>query len=152
MLFKKQKFDWLMVALFGLGIFLYCSYQPRLRLRTVMPADFVDQESSMSAPTSSRETEIAGAYWNCLATSVQWKYGYGHTLPADPPSDFSVAQNSSTGAEDTATRTRYWRRAQHLWYLPTSWQREYEWSFDWTTTWVQNGGDALHHLFERLGN
>jgi hypothetical protein len=152
MLFKKQKFDWLLVALLALGLFLYCSYQPRLRLRSEMPPDFVDQPLSKSFQTPGSEAKLASTYWSCLANSIQWQYGYGHTLPADPPSDFTVTPLSGTVAEDSATRMRYWHRAQHVWYLPTVWQKEYEWNFDWTTDWVQNGGDALHHLFERLGN
>ncbi len=119
MLFKKQKLDWLVVALFGLGLFLYGSYQSRFRLRPAMPS---------------------------------WQYGYGHPLPADPPPDFTAMQASSMALEDAATRMRYWHRAQHVWYLPTTWQKNYEWNFNWTTDWIQNGGDALHHLFERLGN
>jgi hypothetical protein len=53
--------------------------------------------------------------------------------------------------EDSAIRMRYWRRAQRLWYARSSWQKQYEWSFDWTTNWVQNGGDWLHQTFQHLG-
>ena len=42
MLFKRQKFDWALVALLALGLFLYGSCQPRFRLRSAMPEDFVD--------------------------------------------------------------------------------------------------------------
>jgi hypothetical protein len=151
MLFKKQKLDWLVVALFALGLFLYGSYQPSFRLRPTMPADFIDGPLA-AAQMPGPESKIASAYWSCLVTNVQWQYGYGHTLPTDPPPDFTAKVASGMAAEDAPTRIRYWRRAQHVWYLPTTWQKEYEWNFNWTTDWIQNGGDALHHLFERLGN
>ena len=152
MLFKKQKFDWIMVVLLAFGLFLYASYQPRFRLRPVMPAEFIDEPLSRASHNPSLEAGIASAYWSCLATTIQWQYSYGHALPADPPADFTVMPASGVVAEDTATRMRYWRRAQHVWYLPTAWQKEYEWNFNWTTDWIQSGGDVLHHLFERLGN
>ena len=142
----------MIVALFALGLFLYVSYQPRFRLHPAMPPDFIDETLARPSQKSDLETKIAGAYWNRLANNIQWQYGYGHPLPADPPPDFTVTGASGMAADDTATRVRYWRRAQHIWYLPTSWQKDYEWNFDWTTDWIQNGGDALHHLFERLGN
>jgi hypothetical protein len=152
MLFKKQKFDWTVVALLALGLFLYGSYQPRFRLSSAMPADFVDEPLAGSSPKPHSEATIASAYWGCLANNIQWQYGYGHTLPADPPADFTTLQASGAAAEDTATRVRYWRRAQHIWYLPTAWQKQYEWNFNWTTDWVQSAGEAVHHLFERLGS
>ena len=151
MLFKRQKLDWLVVALFALGLFLYGSYQPSFRLRPTMPADFIDGPLA-AAQMPGPESKIASAYWSCLVKNVQWQYGYGHPLPADPPPDFTAMQASSMALEDAATRMRYWHRAQHVWYLPTTWQKNYEWNFNWTTDWIQNGGDALHHLFERLGN
>jgi hypothetical protein len=152
MLFKKQKFDWMMVALLALGLFLYGSYQPRFRLSTAMPADFVDAPLARSPQKSDPETKIASAYWSCLANNIQWQYGYGHALPADPPPDFTALQASSAATEDNATRMRYWRRAQHVWSLPTVWQKDYEWNFNRTTDWVQSGGEAMRHLFERLGD
>ena len=54
MLFKKQKFDWMMVALLALGLFLYGSYQPRFRLSSAMPADFVDEPLAGVPETRSR--------------------------------------------------------------------------------------------------
>jgi len=152
MLFKKQKFDWLLVALLALGLFLYGSYQPRFRLCSAMPADFLDEPLVRSVQMPGPEARIASAYWSCLANNIQWQYGYGHTLPADPPPAFTTMEASGLAAEDAATRIRYWRRAQHVWYLPSAWQKDYEWNFDWTTDWIQDGGEAMHHLFERLGS
>ena len=152
MLFKRQKFDWVLVALFALGLFLYGSYQPRFRLRSAMPADFLDEPLAQSAQPAASEAKIASAYWSCLTNTIQWQYGYGHALPADPPADFTAKEGPSVVSEDEAARIRYWHRAQHVWYLGTAWQKNYEWNFNWTTDWIQNGGEVLHHMFERIGN
>ena len=92
MLFKKQRFDWLLVGLLVFGLFLYASYQPRFRLRPVMPPNFIDEPLARAAQNPNPEGKVASAYWNCLASTIQWQYGYGHTLPADPPPDFTARQ------------------------------------------------------------
>ena len=151
MLFKRQKFDWLLVALLALGLFLYASYQPRFRLRTEMPADFIDEPVARSSQKPGPEAKIATAYWSCLVNNIQWQYGYGHTLPTDPPPDFTAIERPSLAPEDVASRVRYWSRAQRVWYLPTAWQKHYEWDFHWTTDWIKSGGEVLHHAFQHLG-
>jgi hypothetical protein len=147
-LFKRQKVDWLLVTLILVGLFLFASYQPRLRLRPDMPAEFVDQ--SADASKNGEERKIAQAYWDCLVDDVQWKYGFGHSLPVDPPAEFSLGVKDKNN-EDSATRIRYWRRAEHLWYLRSSWKKEYEWSVDWTTDWLQSGAEWLRRAFRHLG-
>ncbi len=147
MRFKGKKVDWVLVALIALGLFLYASYQPRFRLRTEMPADFMDEPLARSSQKPGPDTKIARAYWSCLVNNIQWQYGYGHTLPADPPPGFTVIERP----EDAASRVRYWGRAQRVWYLPTAWQKDYEWDFKWTTDWIKSSGEALHHVFQHLG-
>ena len=151
MLFKRQKFDWALVALLALGLFLYASYQPRFRLRTEMPADFIDEPLVQSSQKPGPEMKIARVYWSCLVNDIQWQYGYGHTLPADPPPAFTAVERPSLAPEDAASRVRYWKRAQRVWYLPTAWQKDYEWDFHWTIDWIQSAGDALHHVFQHVG-
>ena len=151
MLFKRQKFDWLLVVFVAVGLFLYASYQPRFRLRPDVPPDFVDTPVNGSWQRPSAEEKIARAYWTCLVEDIQWEYGYGHTLPIDPPPDFTAMEGSGMTSEDAANRIRYWHRAQPVWYLPTTWKKDYEWDFNWTTDWIQHGGDALHHFFQHLG-
>jgi hypothetical protein len=149
-LFKRQKTDWLLVTLIIGGLFLYASYRPRFRLRPDMPPDFVDQSGDASHNGGGRK--IAQAYWDCLVKDIQWKYGFGRNLPGEPPVEFSLAmKDNGLVNEDSATRIRYWRRAEHLWYVRSSWKQEYEWSFGWTTDWLQGGGEWLHQRFQHLG-
>jgi hypothetical protein len=150
MLFKRQKTDWVLLALVALGVFLYSSYRPRFRLRAEMPAEFVDPGTDPAR--KSGEQEIAQAYWARLVEDVQWRYGYGHSLPGDPPVEFNLSMlGKNSVPEDQATRLRYWRRAQRFWPIRNAWSEEYEWSFEWTTDWLQTGGDWLHRRFQNLG-
>ena len=151
MLFKRQKVDWLFVPLLVIGLFMYASYQPRFRLRPDMPAEFLDAPVG-SPQGQTAEQKIAEAYWKSLIRDVQPKYGYGYTLPSDPPGDFTLASASSgTNQEDTETRIRYWRKAQHVWYLPNAWQKGYEWDFHWTSNLTQNSADWLHRQLQHAG-
>jgi len=152
MLFKRQKVDWLLVPVLAIGSFTYASYQPRFRLRSDMPAEFSDAAPAGSPQRQSTEEKVAQAYWMSLVNDIQWKYGYGYSLPSDPPADFSLASaGASVAPEDHATRVRYWRKAQHVWYLPNAWQKGYEWDFHWTSDMTQSAGDWLHRQFEHLG-
>src|SRR3954466_369356 len=101
MLFKRQKVDWLLVPLLAIGLFAYASYQPRFRLRPEMPAEFLDVVGPAQKQTAERE--IAQAYWKSLIRDVQPRYGYGYTLPSDPPADFTLASaNVGIDQEDAA--------------------------------------------------
>jgi hypothetical protein len=148
MLFKRQRIDRLLLALIVVGLFLYASYRPRFRLRAEMPPEFLDQ--SVNVAKKGGEEKIAQAYWECLVDDIQWKYGYGHSLPGEAPLEFNLGtQRSDYLADD---RARYWHRAQRFWYIRSAWAEEYEWNFDWTTDWIQTGGEWLHRRFEHLGD
>ena len=151
MLFKRQKVDWLVVPILAIALFTYASYQPKFRLRPDMPTEFLDTPAD-SLQKQAAEIKIAHAYWNSLIRDIQPKYGYGYSLPSDPPGDFTLASASSgTNQEDAATRIRYWRKAQHVWYLPNAWQKGYEWDFHWTSNLTQNSADWLHRQLQHVG-
>jgi hypothetical protein len=151
MLFKRQKVDWLLVPILALGLFTYASYQPRFRLRPDMPAEFLDATAAGSPQTSAAEEMIARGYWKSLVHDIEPKYGYGYALPSDPPADFTLASSGAHGPEDASTRIRYWRRAQHVWYLPNAWQKSYKWDFHWTSDLTQNFTDWVHRQIQHAG-
>jgi hypothetical protein len=152
MLFKRKKTDWLVILVITAGLFTYASYQPRFRLPSNMPSEFVEAPPLTFPQQRSAEEKLARSYWDCLVKNIQWRYGYGRALPTDIPADFSLSvEPPAVAIEDQATRTRYWRKAQHLWALPNLWTKEYEWDFNWTTDWLQTGGDWLHRAFQHLG-
>jgi hypothetical protein len=148
--FKRRKTDGLLAAAVLVVLFLFASYQPRLRLRAAMPPDFVDPDAGILR--NDAERKIAQGYWTCLVDDVQWRYGFGHMLPGEPPAEFSLGmQGKDSLREDADTRIRYWRRAQHLWYVRSSWEERYEWNFEWIKDWYQEGAAWLHRVFEHIG-
>ena len=63
--------------------------------------------------------------------------------------DFAPARADIT-AVDTATRARYWQKLQEVWYLPTVWEKHYEWDTRWTTTWMDQVKSVGDWLYSRL--
>jgi hypothetical protein len=146
-MFIRRKVDWLVVVVLVAGAFLYISYRPRFRLQTGMPPEFMDESFSDPPQKRGLEEKVARAYWGCLVNDIQWKYGYGHSLPQDPPSEFTFATQGVGDPENAATRVRYWRKAQQVWYLPSAWSKDYVWDFHWTIDWIQTCRDWLdNHL------
>ncbi len=151
-MFIRRKLDWLVVVVLVAAAFSYMSYRPRFRLQTGMPPEFMDESSPDPSRKQGSEEKVAKAYWNCLVKDIQWKYSYGHSLPQDPPPEFTFGPQSGLDGENPATRIRYWHKAQQIWYLPSAWTKDYVWDFRWTIDWVQNGRDWLDRQFLQFGN
>jgi hypothetical protein len=151
MLFKRQKVDWLFVPLLAIGLFTYASYQPKFRLSPDMPGEFLDMPAG-SPQRQAAEIKIAHAYWNSLIRDIQPKYGWGYSLPSDPPADFALTSaGPGVAQEDPETRIRYWHKAQHVWYLPNAWKKGYEWDFHWTSDLTTNTADWAHRQLQHVG-
>jgi hypothetical protein len=117
-----------------IGVFCFFSYRPNFQIVQQMPKEFLDVSASTTPRQRIAEEKLAHAYWNCVVGTIQWKYGYGYSLPATPPPEFAIA-NSEPGASDPAARLRYWGKVHEVWYLAGTWQKKYEWSTAWTTAW-----------------
>ncbi len=115
-----------------------------------MPVEFFDP-SSVPASKRASEEKIARAYWNCAVTQVQWKYGYAHRLPEEPPPDFTVtSEQAGNATKDPALRERYWQKLRGLWGVSTMWERHYEWNTDTLRNSLQSGGRWLEDLGRRI--
>jgi len=79
----NRKYDKATILIIAAGLLAYASFQPKFRLRTALPREFIDESSSWPAEKRVSEEKVARAYWNCAVTQIQWKYGYGHRLPQD---------------------------------------------------------------------
>jgi hypothetical protein len=145
-MFIRRGYDKVLIPVLAAGIVVYASIRPTFRMRAVMPREFIDASNSLPAQKRAAEEKIARAYWSCVVTEVQWKYVYGYHLPQDPPPEFTVA------SADPATRARYWRKLQEVWYVPTTWTRGYEWDFNWLTDWFSSASRWLHRRLPGLGN
>jgi hypothetical protein len=136
--------------LIGLAAFAYSSFDAKLRLRPDMPKDFMDSSKSITAANRAQEERLARAYWRC-ALAVQWKYGYGHRLPDDPPPEFLVTtQDVGTAASDTGSRLRYWHRFQEVWYVPNNWEKSYAFDLPQMTRSLQGGAARLELWLRRM--
>jgi hypothetical protein len=128
----------------------YASIRSEFRLRHDMPVEFFDA-SRIPVGKRASEEKIARAYWNCAVTQVQWKYGYAHRLPEEPPDDFSLTpETARSAATDSALRERYWQKLRVLWGVSTMWEKHYEWNNDTLKNSMQSGGAWLERLGRRI--
>jgi hypothetical protein len=132
------------------GFVTYASTRSSFRLRVDMPPEFFGAPASSSPEKRAAEEKVARAYWYCVVTAIQRNYNFGDALPLDPPTEFMVNPNSAGGAKDPATRLRYWRRLQQIWYLPSIWTKERRWDFRWLTEGARSGGDRLHYYANKF--
>ena len=150
MLFSKKTVTLIFIATV-LGLVVFASFQPTLRLKHEMPKMFMDDISSWSPQKRAQEEKMARAYWQCALNSVQWNYGYGHRLPDDPPPEFLVtAKEVGTAASDTGSRLRYWRNLERVWYHPNTWERTYGFDLNSVSASLQAAGTRLELFLRRI--
>jgi hypothetical protein len=147
-MFYRRQADKLIFPVVGLVLLVAFSYRPTHHLRTEMPAAFFSPANS--SQKHGVEEKIAWAYWESAQMDVQWKYGYRHPLPPDPPPEFHIsAQALGPAATDPAVRLLYWHRLQDIWYLPDAWSSDYEWNFRWLSDPVTSAGQWLRNSTTR---
>lgn len=148
-MFFRHSVDKLIYPALALALLAAVSYRPKYHLRPDMPPEFSRQASTKGKPTL--DQKIAWAYWESAQMEIQWKYPHGKTLPPDPPFEFRVdAQALGPLATDPATRQLYWHRLQDVWYTPETWQKQYEWSWDWASDPLSSAGQWLREEADRL--
>ncbi len=148
-MFFRHHTDKLLIPII-LGIALVAtSYRAKYHLKTEMPSAFFQEEQRSKKP--SLDQKIAWAYWETAQMEIQWRYGYSHPLPSDPPAEFQVdAKALGPTASDPATRLLYWRQLQRVWYSPEIWQKDYGWDFGWLADPITSGGGWLKNEADRL--
>src|SRR6185437_9896536 len=144
-MFFRHSYDKLLYPLILLIVLAAVSYRPKYHLRGDMPPEFFPTSSTtQSAAKRSVDHRIAWAYWESAQMDIQWKYPHGKTLPFDPPADFRVdARALGPGSTDPATRQLYWRRLQQVWYVPSTWQKQYQWDMNWASDPLTSAGEWL---------
>lgn len=132
------------------GVIAYASFRSESRLRADMPVEFFDPAR---VPEQRRNTEvlIARAYWDCAMKLIQWKYGYAHRLPEQPPAEFSIAaMRAGRVVNDAAEREFYWRRLRSVWGNSAAWEKKYEWSTIALTDSLRSAGQWLDIHMRRI--
>jgi hypothetical protein len=137
------------VAIFGFLVYFFAS--PVIRLRANPPAAFFDDNPSWTAKQRAAENQLARAYWGLAVNNIETKYGFGSTLPADPPDEFAVESVGTSGATSTvdpAARARYWEKLRELWPQPDSWER----GSDRGVNWIRSAWDDASWKISQLFN
>jgi hypothetical protein len=130
---------------------IYLSSSPVVRLRVKPPDAFFDESPGLTVKQNAREDQLARAYWDIAVQDIETKYGFGTTLPADPPDSFQVAEKGPPGAAskvDAAARTRYWEKLREVWPRSDSWERTSDWNLDW----IRNAWDSASSKITQLFN
>jgi hypothetical protein len=138
----RRKYD--IPAIVGLVLVLVsiASFRSEFRLRSEMPVEFFDRKH-MEAKRLASEERVARAYWNCAVEQVQWKYGYAHRLPDDPPAEFALsAAILGPIANDQLIRHYYWRKLQATWIVTSMWKSQWRFSFVAFRQSLRTSGDS----------
>ena len=141
-MFLRRNTDKLFIPFIVVIVLLVISYQPKYHLRSEMPKSFFPEQTT--AGRQSLDQKIAWAYWENAQMDIQCKYPHGHPLPVDPPAEFQISAKAlGPGASDPATRVLYWRRLQQLWPLPETWNKQYEFDWNWMSDPAASIGDWI---------
>jgi hypothetical protein len=123
-----RKHDIAGIVVMVLCVLAYASFRTEFRLREQMPASFFDA-SHVPKDRQPAEEKAARAYWKCVVEQIQWKYGYAHRLPDEPPEEFAVTvEAAGAAAHDAALRSHYWIRLRAIWNESGIWREKYDWS------------------------
>jgi len=153
-----RKLDIVAIVAVVLCILAYASFRSEFRLREQMPAEFFDasqvRKDQVRKDRQASEEKIARAYWKCAVTQIQWKYGYAHRLPEEPPEEFTVTvEDAGAAAHDTVLRTHYWTRLRMFWNESSIWQEKYTWSPISLKESLRSAGQWLElHMRRIVGN
>ena len=145
-----RRFDILAIVAIVVCVVAYASFRSEFRLRARMPVEFFDA-SHVAADRRVAEEKIARAYWKCAVTQVQWKYGYAHRLPEEPPDEFAVrSEEAGAAANDSAVRARYWRKLHEVWGVSAVWHEQYEWNTISLRESLQSAGQWIERHMRKI--
>ena len=146
----NRRHDIPIIILFVLCVVGFGSFRYEDRLRDSEPREFFDA-SQFPANQRAAEEKLAQAYWACAVSQIQWKYGYAHRLPDDPPEEFAVTTDAAgAAAKDGAARLRYWRRLRLIWDASAIWERHYSISPLVFKQSAESAGQWLQDLMRRI--
>lgn len=146
----RRKYDVAIIIGIVLVLLSFASFRSEFRLRRDMPTEFFDA-TRVPREKRSAEEKIAQAYWDCAVKEVQWKYGYAHRLPDDPPAEFKLSP-ADVGpiAKDETVRRNYWQKLRSTWNVSSAWKNQWEWSFFTFRESLRTGGDWWKELVRSI--
>ncbi len=145
-----RRYDIIAIVIAVICIAGYASFRSEFRLRRDMPREFFDG-TTVRAQVRAPEERVAKAYWNRAVMEVQWKYGYAHRLPEEPPAEFAVTEEEAgSAAYDPALRAHYWQRLRQVWTVSSVWQEKFEWNTISLRQSLQSAGAWLELQMRRI--
>jgi hypothetical protein len=149
----QRRYDIIAIIALVILVAAYASIRSEFRLRSAMPAEFFDA-SRVPAEKRAAAEKIANAYWKCAVTQIQWRYGYAHRLPDEPPAEFSITTaEAGSAANDSVLRARYWQKLHEVWGVSAVWHEQYEWNTISLRESLQSAGQWLEsHMRRIVGN
>lgn len=150
MLGRGRKYDIAAIVVLVLALLAFASFRSEFRLVSDMPPEFFDAKQ---LPRDKRvaEEKIAKAYWDCAVKQVQWKYGYAHRLPDDPPAEFSIsAAEAGPAGIDQKVRSYYWQKLRSTWNVSSVWKSQWEWNFVAFRESLRTGSDIWRDLMRSV--
>lgn len=144
----RRKYDIAAVLMVVLAIAAYASFRQEYRLRPDMPVEFFDP-STIAPGKRAHERAIADAYWRCAVTDIQWRYGYAHRLPEQPPYEFSIGAGQGA-LENPAVRLRYWQKLRATWGISSAWRERWEWNTISLSDSLRSAGTWLEMHMRRI--
>lgn len=115
-----------LIVLLPAALLLYGTSHPVNRLRTDMPASFVDVPAHVTPARRAAAASVSQAHWNVAVNTTQWQYQFGSSLPVDPPESFQIDLKLFGAQPDS--RSRYWAKLRQVWSSPEIWRTHLEWS------------------------
>lgn len=122
---------WALVLLL-VGLFVYRSTRPTMRLSADPPPSFYDYNRNWSREERRNERLVAQAYWQVAVRRIQRYYSPDRALPDAPPPQFQIDKAASSLESDViAGRVHYWYRLREVWHEHDAWVVSYGWNTDW---------------------
>lgn len=123
------------LALLLVGLFVYRSTRPTVRLSADPPPSFYGYNRNWTRRERRNERLVAQAYWQVAVRRIQRYYSPDSALPAGPPPQFQIAKATRNLESDViADRVHYWFRLRQVWKEQDAWVVSYGWNTDWVGT------------------
>jgi hypothetical protein len=114
------------------GLFVYRSTRPVVRLSAEPPPSFYDHNRNWDRQQMQRERRLARAYWNVAVLRIQTRFSPYRPLPAEPPPQFQISDAANTLESGMiAARDHYWYRLRDVWNERDAWVVSYGWNTGW---------------------
>jgi hypothetical protein len=136
---RLWRWKWLFILVL-IGLFVYRSTRPVMRLAAEPPPSFYDHNRGWNRQQMQKRRLLARAYWKVAVLRIQAHYSPYRPLPAEPPPQFQIPDAAETSESGViSARNHYWYRLRDVWQERDAWVV----SYGWNTGWVESTLNSL---------